>query len=163
MAEIWITPKTWAVDTILPAADLNLQMRNNFEWLKNPVTGVAAITTDITTSSTTFVDATGLSVTLTTVGDTVLAAVTMSAGTTTVSAQLTVDLHDGAGRQGGSEGLVSHLTPSSGLESNFSFVYLITGLTPGSNTIKVQWRVSTGTGTIHATNQSATLRIMEIG
>jgi len=163
MAEIWIAPKTWTVDTVLPAADLNLQVRNNFEWLKNPPTAVATITTDVTTTSTSFVLVTGLSVTLTTVGNTVLALVTLTMGVSVGGSSVYLDLHNGSGREGGTEGLLEHKKGTSSDVSPAGMPYIIDGLTPGSNTIQVHWRVSGNTGTIHATNQVATLRVVEIG
>ncbi len=159
----WTTPKTWTTGELVTAAQLNTHIRDNLNALFNPVTGVATITTDITTTNTSFEDATGLSVTLTTAGDTVLAVFTGTIGISGAANTIFIDFHDGSTRIGGTEGLIKKLFDGTASETNGSFSHVITGLTPGSNTIKVQWRVDAGTGTITATNQVATLRIIEVG
>ena len=159
----WTTPRTWTTGELVTAAIMNKHIRDNLNALFSPATDVATITTDITTTNTSFEDATGLSVTLTTAGDTVLAIFTGTIGGDVSTTQVFLDFHDGSVRLGGTEGLIQWNRGTNANEVNGSFSYVITGLTPGSNTIKVQWRINSGTGTIHATNQVSTLRIIEVG
>ncbi len=159
----WTTPRTWTTGELVTAAIMNTHIRDNLNALFSPVTGVSTITTDITTTSTSFEYATGLSVTLTTAGDTVLAILTGTFGGSASSVSVFLDIHDGSTLLGGTDGLVQWKRGTNAIENNASFSHIVTGLTPGSNTIKIQWKVSSGTGTFHATNQVTTLRIIEVG
>jgi hypothetical protein len=104
---------------------------------------------DLTTTSSAFVDATGLTLTETTGANRVL--VTFSGfgqsidSTNTVEADLAID----GTRAGGTAGLVgvqgqgsSSGTPTRG---NLSFSYLTDVLSAGSHVFKIQWRSATGT------------------
>jgi hypothetical protein len=67
MSATWTTPKNWNVGELLIASDLNTHLRDNLEWLKDRTTAYAAIAST-TTTSTSFVQVTGSSVNLTSVG-----------------------------------------------------------------------------------------------
>jgi len=54
----WTTPKTWSVGEVLTAANMNLHLRDNLNFLKPEV---ARKTADQGVSSTTYVDVTGFS------------------------------------------------------------------------------------------------------
>lgn len=102
---------------------------------------------DLSTTSTTFVDATGLTVTLTTEASRCL--VTFS-GMGNVGSANTVRLDvavDGT-RQGGSYGLLGG--GGSSEQNNLSFSFWTDVLTAGPHTIKLQWSVDGGTGTLYA-------------
>lgn len=68
MTAIWTAPRTWAVGDLATASMLNSHVRDNLDWLKTPTAASATWTSSFTTTSTTPVDITGATVTLTTNG-----------------------------------------------------------------------------------------------
>jgi hypothetical protein len=146
---VWITPKTWSTGEALTASDLNTHLRDNLNALKAPPTAHYELneSADYTTTSTTFVnvDGTKLSLSLTTTGGDVLvcfAGFIQSTGSHAVYLDLLLD----AARVGGNDGIV-------GIYNGFvtlPLVYLLTGVSAGAHTIKLQWKVSGGTGTLYA-------------
>src|SRR5688572_8291541 len=69
MTAQWIPPRTWATGELVTELILNQHIRDNLEWLKTPTAGTDDLTSgDITTTSTSWTDATGLSIGLTTNG-----------------------------------------------------------------------------------------------
>jgi len=72
----WTAPKTWTVDGVLTAADMNTYVRDNLHYLLSPNKGVIIRNNngDYSTTSTSWVDvdATNLSLTITTHGGPVL-------------------------------------------------------------------------------------------
>lgn len=58
----WTAPKTWSASSALTAAELNEQVRDNTLHLKEQMTGsTAVLSSDFTTTSSSFVNLTGLS------------------------------------------------------------------------------------------------------
>lgn len=105
---------------------------------------VERVSTDLTTSSTSYVDATSLTRTLTTAAVrcmVVFSAVVSCTSSGTVSVDVAVD----GTRQGQTLGLVC--VQSAGF-ATVSFTFFTDVLTAASHTIKIQWRVSAGTGTM---------------
>ncbi|MGQ9889713.1 MAG: hypothetical protein ACUVSX_14670 [Aggregatilineales bacterium] len=144
MPAIWTQPITWEVDQLVTEGQLNEQVRDNLEWLKNPPRAAAALAANIATTSTAFVDAPGLALTLTTAGGALLVGFTGVAGNaagTTVVFDLVVD----GVSQGGLDGVIGS---SAGIVP-MSFVWLVEGLAAGAHTVKLQWKVSAGTGTLY--------------
>lgn len=119
----------------------------------------------ITTTSTTYVDATGLSVTLTTGAHRVLICGNISAKCPGNTLSLSIDID---GTQYPASNAVSFLAGFTGggatldfLPSNFAFVSPV--LSAASHTIKVKWKVGGGTGTIGASTAiPATLQVTEL-
>jgi hypothetical protein len=145
----WITPKTWTTGEALTASDLNTHVRDNLNALKSPPTASYILneSADYTTTSTTFVnvDGTHLSLALTTTGGDVLVcfvALVQSGASQAVYLDL---LLDGV-RVGGNDGIVGFYNGYMALP----LVYLLTGVSAGAHTIKLQWKVSGGTGTMYA-------------
>ena len=105
----------------------------------------------LTTSSTTFIDATGMSITLTTGAHRCLVGVVAN-GEHSVNGDnviLTLDL-DGA-NLGGSDGLTNNREDANSHRGNLSFTFMTDPLAAGSHTFKLQWRVrAAGTGTLYA-------------
>lgn len=98
-----------------------------------------------TTTSATFVDVTGLTVTLTTGARRVLVIFTGSVDSTNAAGQISLDVAIDGTRQGGSAGLLTiaqHATTSEPLNASFS--YLSPVLTAASHTIKLQALSMTG-------------------
>ena len=114
---------------------------------------------DLTTTSTSFVDATSLSVTITTAAVRCLVIFSGNAkndGANNTAFTLDID----AANQGGTYGL-SIVDNTGGVPCGFTF---LTGvLSAASHTFKVQWRVDAGTGTLFASSSvtPATLHVIE--
>jgi hypothetical protein len=165
----WTAPATWVANQTLTAAMLNAQLRDNFLELdvakaltEGSIIGTAglnslaekvpAFTTFLTTdvvANLTYVPLTSLSVTLTTgTVALVLNACKMQNNTANqstwcswaVSGATTVAAAD-------SKALVLN-GMAANFPSQFSDFYLITGLTPGSNTFTQQFHVDGGTATV---------------
>ena len=150
----WSSPRTWTTGELVTAALMNTHIRDNLNALFSPPGTTASITTDITTTSTSFEDATGLTITFTIAGDSVLlgfvAAISNSSGPTSLTT-LTIDI-DGTD-EGGTEGIMQ--TESKGQANSpgdASFTWRKTGLSSASHTFKMEWKVSGNTSTMHATN-----------
>ena len=120
---------------------------------------------DLTTTSGTFVDATGLSITITTGARRVLLGFTAQVynNNTAGAVFLTfaVDGTDQGDTSFGLTGIAQHATATEGL--NGSFTYLTDVLTAGSHTFKVRFhRGSSGTATIAASTPDAHFYAVEL-
>ena len=117
----------------------------------------ATITADITTTSTIFVDATGLSVTLTTAGRDVLIWFSGCRSSSGNNEGMYTLANDGT-NVGGTFGLAydGGVGPY-----QIGFVWRIAAPTAGSHTYKIQWRTSAGTETLKG-NPNATIVVQEI-
>jgi hypothetical protein len=144
----WTQPKTWTSEP-LTSSDLNMHLRDNLEMLKAPPTASYTLNqaTDYTTTSTTFtnVDATNLSLTIVTSGGDVMVHFDCFCANATGAVYLDFTV-DGA-RHAGDEGVARTLSNSG---QSLAFTRLVRGLTAGSHTFNLQWRVSGGTGTLYA-------------
>lgn len=102
---------------------------------------------DLTTVSTTFVDATGLTVTLTTGAHRCLVIFAGTVFLNTNAQNIAVDLNIDGSRVGGTYGLVHNYQNGAGaLNVNAGFSFLTDVLSAASHTIKLQFRVDSGTG-----------------
>ncbi|NBW19049.1 MAG: hypothetical protein EBR82_64845 [Caulobacteraceae bacterium] len=72
MPAIWTAPRDWKAGEIVTPALMNAHVRDNISWLKTPTSGFKLVSSDIATTSTSFVDITGASVSITTNGGNVL-------------------------------------------------------------------------------------------
>ncbi len=145
MPAVWTQPITWEVDQLVTEGDLNEQVRDNLEWLKGPPRAAAALTANIATTSTVFVDATGLALALTTAGGALLVGFSGVAGNTG-GATVVFDLVVDGASLGGTDGV----TGSSAGVVPVTFVWLTDALAAGAHSVKLQWKVSAGTGTLYA-------------
>lgn len=122
---------------------------------------------DLTTSSTTFVDATGLTLTLTTGAHQCLVVFSASGHNSVSGDNVATDLDIDGARQGGDYGLiVVQGSGSVGANTPLGFTYLTSALTAASHTFKIKWRVdgvSTGTLFASATVTPAILTVIELG
>ncbi len=147
----WTTPKTWQVDELVTAADMNTHIRDNLNALKSPPNAVYTPdeTGDYTTQSGSFeaVDATNLALTLTTNGGDLLvhlhATVKNSA-----SARIYFDVTVDGTRVAGDDGIIA--TALSDSPEVVSFTRLVSGLSAGEHTVTLVWKVSAGTATLYA-------------
>ncbi|MBM4240570.1 MAG: hypothetical protein FJ150_02695 [Euryarchaeota archaeon] len=107
--------------------------------------------TDYTTTSTTFVDvdATNMSITLTTGANRCLIGLVGAAANSTGGNLVAFDITVDGTRQGDATwGLLSLNAPSADYDMNASFVYMTDILTAGNHTFNLQWRVNAATGTL---------------
>lgn len=151
----WTTPKTWSTGEALTASDMNAHIRDNLDALKAPPTDNYECNeaSDYTTTSTTFVDvdATNLNLTITTTGGDVMVGfygtVKHSAASNN-AIKFDVDL-DGS-LIAGDDGLIGTNFPAASQSRAVSFVVLVTGLSAGSHTFKLQWHTASATATLYA-------------
>lgn len=149
----WTTMNDLTTGDLVTEADMDA-LRGNIEYLLSPNTAqVLRDSGDLTTTSTAFVDAAGLSLALVTHGGPVLV---IFSGTIRSSGGVTIylDLDVNGTRQGGTKGLVYDYLPTSGSRTNAAFALLLTGLAAGTHTIALQWCVSGGTGTLDASSSA---------
>lgn len=124
---------------------------------------VKLTTSDLTTTSTSFVDATGASVTITTGARKCLVAVVAVATNSSAGNGVYLDIDIDGSRQGGTAGLVESDPQSVSTMENLSFTYITDALTAASHTFKIQWRVSAGTGTLRrSTTSPLVLSVVEL-
>jgi hypothetical protein len=120
---------------------------------------------DLTTASTSFVDATGLTTTITTGAHRCLVFLQASGNNSANNGNTATDLAIDGTRQGGGYGLAVANSPAAAGNGNLGFVYLTSALSAASHTLKIQWRVDAGTGTMFASTTvcAATLTVIELG
>jgi len=147
----WTTPKTW-ISEVLTSDDMNTYLSDNTQYLYDEVTySPAEYTytrgsgTDYTTTSTSLVDidATNLSTTLTTDGGDILVVFTGHAsrpGGTPIQGVFAI-VYDGTVRNA----VTQYIDTGS---SNVSFSYVFNGVSAGSHTFKMQWRLQASGATL---------------
>jgi hypothetical protein len=146
--------------TSLPAANLTGALPaldgsslTNLPSSTSPAFGrVVRTAGNITTTSTSFVDVTGATVTLTTGAFPVAYGVVQNHFNSGASAQQYFNIMIDSTLQHGTSGLFLRTHSSANNPSNGSFTGLSAALSAGSHTIKEQWRLSDGTSTIEATS-----------
>ena len=109
---------------------------------------------DITTTSTTFVDATGVTVTITTGAFPVAYGLVATGFRITANEYLYLDVDIDGVRQGNTaNGLMMYQMVNGGIPRNLSFTGQSLALTAGPHTIKLQWRGNTAnSGTLYASS-----------
>lgn len=141
----WIAPTTRTTGELITASIWNTDITDNLDALKDPPSEnyEANEAADYSTSSTTFVnvDATNLALTITTTGGDVLVGF-HGALQITSTYILYFDLDVDGSREGGDDGITCIEQAIDA--KNVAFVRLITGLSAGSHTIKLQWKTSNG-------------------
>lgn len=154
----WTTARTWVSGELVDETILNTHIRDNLNALKTPPTdfSLSAAGSDYTESSSTFndIDATNLSATITTTGGDILVGFCGSVFQSGSGKQYWDILDNGVSVTGDSNGI--GLVANTSYEGLASFVYLIESPSAGSHTIKLQWRVTAGTGTLESTTGQET-------
>lgn len=107
---------------------------------------------DVSTTSTSFVDLTDASITLTTTARPVLIGLTGSCQNSIQGQNVMFDLDIDGTRQGGTNGLANLQADAANAQMTIGLTYLTASLSAGSHTFKIQWRISSGTGTIQASS-----------
>ena len=144
----YTTPKTWSTDEVVTATMMNTHIRDNMNAIKAPPTDHYTVNeaSDYTTTSTSFtdIDATDLALTITTTGGDVMigfhGGFDCSAG-----ANVYVDVDLDGTRIGGDDGIHAAAVNATDFYGRISFVWLVTSLSAGSHTFKLQWKTSAGT------------------
>jgi len=114
---------------------------------------------DLTTTSTSYVDITGMSITLTTGANRVLVGFSGIGYNDTTASLLdfTVDIDGSA-----ADGIISFAQSVANYRSNVSFTYLSSVLTAASHTIKIQWKVSANTGNLRGAIYTTKMWVTEM-
>src|SRR5688572_3974380 len=107
----WVTPRTWSAGELITASIMNAHVRDQLNALKTPAGGYVFVNegTDLSTTSTSFVDAdaTDLALTFTSGGGDVLLGFTAAITSSGASAKNYFDIHESVAnaRIGGDDGL----------------------------------------------------------
>jgi len=142
-----VLPTVSPGDTIASATWGNI-VKANIEAIKAPPTDHYTVNeaSDYTTTSASFtdIDATDLALTITTTGGDVMigfhGGFDCSAG-----ANVYVDVDLDGTRIGGDDGIHAAAVNATDFYGRISFVWLVTSLSAGSHTFKLQWKTSAGT------------------
>lgn len=117
--------------------------------------------TDYTTTSTSFtdVDATDLSKTLTTQGGPVVVMFLGSIKHSTTGMRIYLEIDVDGSPHATEDGILLWSTTTASELHPMAFARIITGLSAGSHTFKLQWKVSSGTATMYAGAGTSTLDV----
>lgn len=145
----WTTPRTWADNDLVDAADLNEQLRDNLEALKDPPSDsyVADEATNYATDSTSWVDVddTNMALQITTHGGDIMIGFHGNLKRKSGNADYACFNVDYNGSKvAGGDGILASSQVGPGVPTPVSFVRLLTGLDAGTYTFKLQWKVLTG-------------------
>lgn len=139
----WTTPRTWVAGEVPTAAIMNAHVRDNLNALKDPPQAVAENwNVALSTTSTSFVNMTGVEATVTTTGGRLLIGFTISASATGGTSgdytawEITID---GTAVSGHVDGVAKLF---SSLAAPVSVVYLSAAPAAGAHTVRVQWRTT---------------------
>lgn len=145
----YIAPITWTAGQVPTHTDFNEQIKGNIEFLKTPTQDRLANQATTNTTSTSFVNITGVTLTIATNAAKVLV---LFQGGVASSAALTADLTitvDGTNAGDASRGLAT-IVATGILSYPTTLAYRTEALTAASHTFRVQWKTSTGTITLQA-------------
>jgi hypothetical protein len=112
----------------------------------------------LTSASFADVDSTNLSLTITTGARRVMIAVAARGSMDAVNRALYLDVDLDGSRLGGTDGVVVNQAYTAGAILNMSFTYITDALSAASHTFKLQYKVSTGTGTLMGNSSNTPLR-----
>lgn len=147
----WTTPKTWQVDELVTATIMNTHIRDNLNALKAPPSAayVCDEVSDYVTTSTVFVDvdSTNLALTINTNGGDVLV---HFHGMINAYSQTFFNVAVDGTDDGPDDGYISAANGGSSEREAVSFTRLISGLSAGSHTFTLRWKVAAGTGRLYA-------------
>lgn len=146
----WTIPKTWAAEP-LTSADMNTYIRDNqnhlYDRLETGDDYILDESTVYSTTSTSFVDIDNsvLNLTITTHGGNVLVGFSSTIYNAAPTKFVYLDVEVDGSRYFGDDGIINPRLDTQNYAQNFSFVVKITGLSAGSHTFKMQWKVEGGT------------------
>jgi len=129
-------------------------IREDIEFLAGlGVKGSASDNVDRTTTSTSFVDMTNMSVTITTYGNPVILVYTGTVSNPTAGGGVNLDFTVDGTRQGGASGLAQALGSLAYINT---LIYPILTLAAGSHTFKLQWKTTNASYAAAAYGSSST-------
>src|SRR5262245_61351961 len=151
----WTTPPSWTTSQLVTATQMQVLSDDLSYLLNRPNSAVKRDNgATYTTTSTSFadIDATNLKITMSISGSAVLLAFTCAA-TLSTTAYMTFDFDVDGTRYGsaGADGISSHNFINA-IPKGVTMVALVTGLSTGSHTFKVKYKVNTGTGSVFSGN-----------
>ena len=151
MAAIYTTPRTWTAAELVTASIMNTHVRDNLDYLKaRPVARFADLDGTIaSTTSTSFVDITGASVSITTSGSSrllILASYYWLINATAATGYITAVV-DGVNQGDASLGINQFFFGGTQtLSGTGSIVFLTSAaVSDGAHTVKLQYRTTTNT------------------
>jgi len=143
MSATWSTPLTWQVDQLVTEADLNRELRDNLNFLKDPPTAFVELAgrDDYSTTSTRFVDVDRqrLALSVTTAGGDLLVAFFGMVRNSSSSGGVSVDVSLDGTRLGGETGLIGSHAESREW-TPLAFLALARELAAGPHNLFLQWR-----------------------
>lgn len=166
MPATWSDPRTYTNGELLTKSIMDQHWRDNLLFLKTPAAAAATpFATTFTTTSATFVDVTGVTVTFTNYGggfDVVVAQWISNSGTADSAFDIMVD---GVSVSGTTHGVYRVGSPSAAASVGVAFVYHVSAKAAGSHTVKLQARTTGTTLSIYGTtaNFSPTFYVIERG
>lgn len=144
-------PTTRNTGDSITASNWNTDLVDNLIAIKNPPTDsyVADENANWTSNSTSFVDVDGtdLSLTITTTGGDVFVGFHGNVSGANIIVYFDVTM-DGV-RIGTDDGIIARFVTTSVANGNVSFTRLVTGVSAGTHTFNLQWKVSSGTATLY--------------
>ncbi len=152
----YTAPPTWTPDQIVSAADLNTYLTANLNYLwQRPKVGIIRNnggTYTTTATSRADIDGTNLKAILQITNGAILAGLTVTTigGASGYANDPRFDLDYNGVKAAPAYSVIQN---NSGIQS-ISMTWLLTGLTPGSYTLKPQWFVPAGTGAIQCSANS---------
>lgn len=148
----WTAPRDWTAGETLSAANFDTYLSSNLLWLKTPPTETDTFTgADITTTSTSFVVATGLSIALTTTGGRVLLGFSGVVSNSNANQAVNVSFYYDATLQGNATyGYTQYVSVTGGQRGGATMTMITPALSAGAHTFEVHWKVSANTGTMYA-------------
>jgi len=148
----WTTARTWVAGELVTASMMNTHVRDNLNALKAPPTDLhnADEGADWSTTSATFtaIDATDLSLSLTTTGGDILVSFCgnfIAAAAAYVYLQVVLD---GAGQEADDGLIAAYLDRTTAAGRPLSFTKLIQNVSAGAHTVLLNWKASTSTITL---------------
>jgi len=156
----YTAPRTWTTGELVTKTIMDTHIRDNFGAVSDPAYGMSTVdeASNYTTTGTSFanVDATDLYLSFTTSGsDTVLAVFTcVLSFSGTGGNYIHIDLAVDGTAISGNDGLCAYGSSTAG---TVSFQRLCTGLSAAAHNFAIQWKVTSGTGTMYAGAGTANL------
>lgn len=146
MTATWTANRTWTAGEIVTASIMNQYVRDNLDWLKTPTASQVIYTTTFTTTSGTFTDVTGATVTLTGNGggfDVIFVATVSGSAISTAQFALVTDSV--------TTEAIEAVTFAASEVKNLVIFKHVAALSAGSHTFKIRATVNAGTLTVYGT------------
>lgn len=163
MAAIYTTPRTWVASELVTASILNTHVRDNLDYLKaRPVARVSDLDGTVTsTTSTSFVDMTGASVSITTSGSSRLLILAQGvwSGSLDFTTAYVAALIDGTNQGDATLGNLHNQMRIASMQTPWTIAFVTSAaVSDGAHTVKLQYRTNSGTLTV----QQISIAVLEV-